>query len=59
LDLAICDSAVPPSPSSPALYTPVETPGERLAIWAKFLVTNGKPLTALSFTTLPSAEESG
>ena len=46
----------PTSPSSPALYTPVETPGERLAIWAKFLVTRGKPLTAVSLTTLPRAE---
>ena len=31
-------------------------PGERLAIWAKFLVTRGKPLTAVSLTTLPRAE---
>src|SRR5690348_4299230 len=43
-------------PSSPAFESPATTPGARLAICAKFLVTRGSPLIAVSLTTRPRAE---
>src|ERR1700751_5166059 len=56
LELAICESAIPPRPSSPALKTPAFTPGESPAICATFRVARGKPVISFLSTVHPRVE---
>jgi len=52
---AICESAIPPIPSSPALNTPTATPGESADICERLQLTSGNSCSPVSSTTRPRA----